>query len=79
MGGLKLLKVSFWPILFLLLFLVFSGVVKAIPPYVLGPDDVIELYAVDSQKEDILDSPSHTNALYQTYEKFQVAILPKNG
>jgi protein involved in polysaccharide export with SLBB domain len=47
-------------------------VVHAIPPYVLGPDDVIELYAVDSQKEDILNSPSDTNALYQTYEKFAV-------
>lgn len=58
----------------ILLFLWILGVqLHAIPAYILGPDDVIEIYAVDSQKEDILDNPSDTNALYQVYQKYMVA------
>jgi polysaccharide export outer membrane protein len=73
MGGFKSFKIGFWATLCFVIFGAFFVSLHAIPPYVLGPDDVIELYAVDSQKEDILNSPSDTNALYQTYEKYGVA------
>jgi protein involved in polysaccharide export with SLBB domain len=60
----------------LLLFLCFFNsfyTVQAIPPYILGPGDVIDIYAVDSRREDILENPSDTNSLYQFYQKTQEA------